>query len=328
MSELILNSSSKFSGRFKIVKKAGNVITHDNGWQDNLITDAGLKALAGGNFKISEAKNVHLSSNNSVPSVADVVIISRVGVGNKLSETTLNYSAANRDGDYYYTTSTLSFKVDKGSNYIVSKIHLASSASTSAVPFTSALIKDTLGSPTTIAVFPEEDLYVEYELRQYFELVESVKAITIAVRGINKSFTIRSKPYWIAGLEWEKAIPHYSSDVGRSWGDNQALRFTVLDSYPTSFTSGTNFVESFPDYNQNTGQQGPYIYIDSNPYSRRFYQKINPNGGNYAKGIKYFSVSSCRGCYVFEVLDANGNGIPKTKNDEVVIVFDTTVGRY
>lgn len=328
MSELVLNNSSKFSGRFKIVKKIGDTITHDNGWQDNLITDAGLKALAAGTFKNSQARNVHLSSNSDVPTVEDVTITNSVGVGNTESESPLQFSSLNREGNYYYTKSTLSYKVTKGNNYIVSKIHLAANSNSTAVPFTSALIKDLLGNPTTIAVLPEEDLYVEYELRQYFELVEEVNAITISVRGIDKSFTIRSKPYALGQLEWKKAIPHFNSDVGRSWADNQSLRFTVIDGYPDTFTSSKNFVENFPDYNQNTGEHGSYTYQAASPYSRRFYQKIKPNGGNYEDGIKYFSVSSCRGVYVFEVLDANGKGIPKTKNDELVIVFNTTVGRY
>ena len=320
-------------GLFRIVKKDGDEVTYDTGWQDNLITDAGLKLLASSNYGVDLTRYLHLSTNNEKPSANDVTMKDLVAVSESLTADSfggdISYSVSNISGDEYYTAINKKYKVTKGKTYTASKIYLNELAVLGAAPFSTALIKDLDGEETTISVLEKEDLYVYYEIRQYVKLEETNSTLNVTVRAQNRVFNVKTKPYEVGGWRWKIASPVISSSGANGmngfwFGHN----ITTLESYPTDFTSASTTLEDFLDYNQNNATYQALPYEAENPYDRKCAIKIKTNGGNYAEGFKTFFFVNPRGVYVYEITDKNGKGIPKTSFDEFTIVFRTRVGRY
>ena len=323
----------RLKGLFRIVKKDGDEVTYDTGWQDNLITDAGLKLLASSNYGVDLTKYLHLSTNNEKPSVDDVTMKDLVAVSEPLSSESfggdISYSVSNISGDEYYTAINKKYKVTKGKTYTASKIYLNELAVLGTAPFSTALIKDLDGEETTISVLEKEDLYVYYEIRQYVKLEETHSTINVTVRAQDKVFNVKTKPYEVGGSWWKKATPVVSSSGANGLNN---MRFghniSTLKSYPADFTSASTVLEGFLDYNQRNASYQALPYEAENPYDRKCLIKINTNGGNYEEGFKTLFFYNPRGVYVYEITDENGKGIPKTSFDELTIVFRTRVGRY
>ena len=320
-------------GLFRIVKKDGDEVTYDTGWQDNLITDAGLKLLASSVYGVDLTQYLHLSSNNEPPSINDVTMKDLVAVSQPVSSDDfggdINYSVSNISGDEYYTAINKKYMIPKGKTYTASKIYLNPLGVLGTAPFSTALIKDLDGAETTISVLEQEDLYVYYEIRQYVKLEETSSTINVTVRAQDKVFNVRTKPYEVGGVYWKKATPVVSSS-GANGMNNYFFGHNIrtLKSYPTDFTSESTVLEDFLDYNQNNATYQALPYEAENPYDRKCSMKIKTNGGNYAEGFKTFFFVNPRGVYVYEITGDDGKGIPKTSFDEFTIVFRTRVGRY
>ena len=322
----------KLKGLFRIVKKDGDEVTYDTGWQDNLITEAGLKLLASSNTGVDLTRYLHLSTNNEEPSVNDVIMKDLVAVSESLPANSaggdIDYSISNISGDEYYTAINKRYKIPKGKTYTASKIYLNENNVLGTAPFSIALIKDSEGKETTISVLEKEDLYVYYEIRQYVKVEETTSTINVTVRGQDMVFNVKSKPYAVGGDLWKRASPVASSSGGSKYGSNFGHLVAPLRSYPTDFTSASATIELFLDYNQNNAAYIVLPYEPESPYDRKCAIKIKTNGGNYAGGFKVLSFTNPRGSYVYEITDGDGNGIPKTSYDELTLVFNTRVGRY
>lgn len=322
----------RLKGLFRIVKKDGDEVTYDTGWQDNLITEAGLKLLASSNTGVDLTRYLHLSTNNEEPSVNDVIMKDLVAVSESLPADRhggdIDYSISNIRGDEYYTAINKRYKITKGKTYTASKIYLNEQAVLGKAPFSIALIKDSEGKETTISVLEKEDLYVYYEIRQYVKLEETTSTINVTVRAQDMVFNVKSKPYTVGGNLWKYASPVASSSGGNSYGSAFGHQVVPLKSYPTNFTSASTVLENFLDYNQRNASYHELPYEAENPYDRKCAIKIKTNGGNYAGGFKVLAFTNPRGSYVYEITDEDGNGIPKTSYDEMTLVFNTRVARY
>ena len=333
MVDISVNQAVRISGKFRVVKKIGEEVTYDTGWQDNLITDAGLMQLASKAPENDCTEYLHLSSNNETPLVSEVLMKDVVAVSNSntadYSSNVTNYSVNNVVGDEYFTKIVKKYFVPKGKTYVAAKIYLNVGNTSAEPPFSCALIKDLDGVNTTISVLAKEDLYVYYEVRQYFKLKEQLGEVTFRVREQDKVFSVKSKPYNIGGIYWKKACPVLSSS-GTTGMNNywHGHNIRILNGYPSDFISETTVIEYMDDYSSNNAQYIVLPYNAAFPYDRKCAIKIKTNGGNIVDGIKYFCFYNTRGTYVFETLDAAGKGIPKTSYDELTLTFNTSVARY
>lgn len=328
---------SSFKGLFRVVKKIGDEVTFDSDWQENLITNAGLKLLASGGANLDVMRYLHISADSTVPSFTDTSIIDLIKVSNATSQYYLNNGFSYTSGSQYFIKESRSFVFPKSNTYNASKIHLSDSSLSSATPFSSALLRDVNGDITTISVNEKEDLYVYYEIRQYWDLVVSSYDITLNVRGVDKIFNVRSQPYAVGQIinqgrleAWDRVLASASSHTRvQADNPNNAVQIVILGEMPSDFISKSTLVDD-PYWSQSGGVYSfsTDAYNDSQPYSRKFTLSFPTQSVNYASGIKYLAVQTNRGCFIYEILDVNGNGIPKTSLDTLSLTFESTVARY
>ena len=173
-----------FKGRFQVtIKNPDGSIKTELPWQDNLITDEGLKLMNGINQKThlnSNSSNRYISTNCFVGSSSVEPTTTNVKLGNFIAsnsryesynefieEPTVarpNYIRHSWQQKYIYTNLDNVNIAEIGLGYMVN------SRSQDYVLYTHALIKDEQGIPSTITVLRGEILEVNYEFSTYWDV--------------------------------------------------------------------------------------------------------------------------------------------------------------
>lgn len=155
---VIPSFGAQVGGRFKLIVHGGKRGRISTGWFDNLITNAGLRALLSTS---TIAARCVVGSSSQVPAATDTTLVDRMGsiiYGSKLN----GYDAANGFG---WTRITYSFAPGQVTGN-VREVGITLTTSTSSNLFSRALVRDASGRPATITVLADEYLTVIYELRR------------------------------------------------------------------------------------------------------------------------------------------------------------------
>lgn len=174
-------------GRFRIqahrVDSEGNEIRGSRrdlvGWQNNLITDAGLDMLATTTTP-HKARWCRVGSGSAAPAPTDTSLVSQIASvqgDNGSGSSGVGYSAA---------TFTYTFSQGAVQGNLA---EIGFSQSESGPLFSRALIKDGNGNPTTITVTEIDVLTVTYEVRLYISQEDVVSSVVVG--GVTHTTTTR-----------------------------------------------------------------------------------------------------------------------------------------
>lgn len=155
---VISSFGAQVGGRFKLIVHGGKRGRISTGWFDNLITNAGLRALLSTS---TIAARCVVGSSSQVPAATDATLVDRMGSivsGSKLN----GYDAANGFG---WTRYTYSFGPGAATGN-VREVGITLTTSATGNLFSRALVRDASGQPATITVLSDEYLTVIYELRR------------------------------------------------------------------------------------------------------------------------------------------------------------------
>lgn len=155
---VIPSFGAQVGGRFKLIVHGGKRGRISTGWFDNLITNAGLRALLSPS---TIAARCVVGSSSQVPAATDTTLVDRIsGVisGSKLT----GYDGANGFG---WTRMTYAFAPGQATGN-VREVGITLATTTSSNLFSRALVRDASGQPATITVLADEYLTVIYELRR------------------------------------------------------------------------------------------------------------------------------------------------------------------
>lgn len=220
-------------------------------WFPNLITDAGLNAVATTDPFRQLTKFCKVGSGSTAPSVTDTALVSHVAgaqasSGDFLVDAT-GYVTVSPTLYYTYDTETYLFALGAVVGNI-SEIGVGTQAAAGGVLFSRALIKDAGGSPTTLTLAADEQLRVTYELRWYVSTVDVVTTQTLA--GVERTVTVR--PISVATNTFVQNFPgqgrayDYGWETGRNftgWGSGLSSAFsTSIAGYVhmSSFANGAS----------------------------------------------------------------------------------------
>ena len=310
------------AGKFKVVKKIGEEVTYESEWQDNLVTDEGLKMLAKQTMDVM--KYLHVTADNTEPTFEDSQMLNHVKVSNatKADANGLD-SVVSGNSEYIIIKETRTYKFPLGSNYNISKIHLSPTNLTTDAPFSAALIKDSEGLATSISVIEKEDLYIVYSLIGYVSRGVSTFTFDITNDSGSVTYNGRVTPSDYLSL-WKTWLPSNGSPFKSSPVGSVLLIYGIAKSFPIN--------NAKPATGSTIDPGGfAYAYDDQKPYTAKFGSTFSPgitNSWIMPNGIDLMHMWSAGGYYVFEFLDAEGKGIPKSQYHQLTLNFEVTYSRY
>lgn len=180
----------RFAGTFTKIEvrhKDGTSTVYDP--FDNLITNSGLDGL-GASLATTLTAVCAVSSNADAPLVTDTSVLNQVGSAS--SSASADYSNSGGTPDWFYQMErTYTFALGSVVGNI-SKLYIGSSGFSTL--FSSALIKDGGGSPTTIAVTADDQLFITWRLRKYISVTPVTGNIDIGFDGVPTSVAYEIKP--------------------------------------------------------------------------------------------------------------------------------------
>lgn len=176
-----MQANMGMAGEFRcVVKRADGSTKIDTGYQKNLILNQGLDFFGGGNGGDMMGYCV-IGSGNSQPVYTQNKLDTAItGVSGANFSTKYDYDAA-RDGNLYKTNRVKKYSFSGLNNVNVSELGLASTYSNATTYFlcTRALIKDSLGNPTTITVLSGEILEIYYKLWIVYDVTDKTGTLNL-----------------------------------------------------------------------------------------------------------------------------------------------------
>lgn len=168
------------AGEFRcVITRADGSVKSDTGYQKNLILNQGLDFFGG-----DKGNNINdycaIGSGNSTPVTTqtklDAYIAQASGTG-----TTSDYSYVDKGDGLYRMWEQKKYRFTGLDNVNISEIGLVSTGSTSANYYltTRALIKDSLGAPTSISVKTGETLDIYYKIHKVIDTRDKSFVINI-----------------------------------------------------------------------------------------------------------------------------------------------------
>lgn len=223
-----VKASVGLAGRFQLTATKRDGSQRSTGWFDNLILNNGLNTMG----SINPITRAMVGTGNTAPAVGDTQLQTRIA-----STTTLAGAAT--------------VGVDLTDNFAWRRViyRFAEGVATGALEevgvgnsdtscFSRALILNSGGTPTVFNVAADESLDVEYELRVYPKVSDTITTITLD--GINYEFTIR--PARLDFWEWVNYVKFLNSSGMRIGGYSNPVSYSILTSFG-SYT-GENMVAS------------------------------------------------------------------------------------
>lgn len=188
----------------------------------NLIVNKGLDSLGTINAELA-TRGCIVSSNSNLPLATDSSVLNQVG---SLAGTT-NQTLTNSGG-----VPTWFFEMERVYDFglggvvgNISKLYITNNTGTEV--FSSALIKDGLGNPTTISVTADDQLFVTWALRKNIDTTPITGVISIAVNGVPTDFNYEILP---ANLANSSAGMYFSAvnSIGQLGSGSSAYETNVL----------------------------------------------------------------------------------------------------
>lgn len=247
-------------------------------WFPNLVTDSGLNRIGTGSYLTA----CHVGNDNATPNVLDTAL------GGFMRGTTTVQASSHgaQSTPPYYGWKTITYRFPLGGVVgNVAEVGIATSALSTAILFSRALVLDEFGAPTTVTVLADEVLDVTYQLRLYPDLVDRTGTITITGSGTH-DYVLRASSvtdnttwgYWLGSTasftQQEQTLRVYNGAIG------------AYTSSPGGSGASTGM-----------GNAG----YSNNSYVRQGSGGYGLNYGNLAGGIRSLRFSTTLGAYQAEL---------------------------
>lgn len=286
MSVPTFKTSFGVAGRFKLtVRKASDLsIVRASCWTDNIVTRAGLNAMAGNSLGFGCV----VGTGNTPADFEDTSLVSFLaGQYSKESSSSLP-TVVTTPKRYSMSWAVWRFAAGAAAGNISEVGISMAGASSSSTLYARALVVDALGNPTTITVLSDEILDVRYEMYKYAPTADITGNTTFTIDGVPivHSYTIR---------------PSRSSGFGDGWIQQVETQITKGDGLFGATTpgcgviNGTTLAAPFgkPTGTNIGGIGGPItndVYVE-NSFSRELTMVVDLNDGNFAAGFNILNVS-------------------------------------
>jgi len=318
-----MNIDVGFAGEFRcVVTSVDGTIKSDTGFQKNLILDNGLDYL-GVIFHTEMLDLCAVGSGSSTPTKSQLKLDSLEALAGKGSVVDYDYGYSESTGDFYKTSATAVYSFTTLTNANVTEVGLLGkyTSETNYEMCTRALIKDSLGNPTSISVLEGEVLNVYYKLWQVFSTVDNTGQINIldgkgggspvAYNYIARLGNVGIGSYYGVGVGKRFSFDPYGIYSGIFTGD-----MGVLAAAPsTSLVTASTFEES-------TYVKGTFTKVMTLKYDIN--QVFDVRGvvisGGPSKGLGYWQIR-------FGSV-ADDSPIIKTNKEKLEIPVQVSWGRY
>lgn len=261
----IQNINLGFKGRFQVtVKKEDGSIKTELPWQDNLITNEGIKLLNGINQVtnlngVSTARyastNCFVGSSSTAPAITDTKLGNYIAV-NTIAEnfkTSIEEPTASRPNHVreYWQQKYIFTSLN---NVNIAEVGLGQETNNDTKEyalFTHALTKDDKGSPSTITVLQGEILEINYEFSTYWDIRPNKGEFTLTK--IKGSQTTTETYEYLAFLgDISEGYPH--SGIYIKSNHYNMFTYGVNTTVDTDLNAPYNFNKwNFPKVNANSG---------------------------------------------------------------------------
>lgn len=294
-----------------VVKKSCGAVKKDTGFQKNLILNQGLDFFGGGKgFNIFSA--CAIGSGNSTPVATQTKLDAFLTITTG-SPSSSEYDYAASSDNLYKTNKVYKYVFTGLNNVNVSEVGLVSDGSTSANYYlcTRALLKDSLGTPTTITVLDGETLEIYYKLWRVISILDTSHVVNMLDgKGDSKPYNIIVRPFDVGKVAWDTV--GNIADIG-------AINRVS--------TSGLSEITSEPTLTEDTR---PTINADAYTglsFKLKTSMTFSVSQANHNIRVIFSLNKFYRFQFRFGSV-LNDSPIPKTSNETLTIPLEFSWGRY
>lgn len=294
-----------------VVTKADGTVKTDTSYQKNLILNQGLDFLGGG--KGSDINTYcAIGSGNSAPAITqtnlDAYITQSEGIG-----TTSDYSYVDKGDNLYRMWEQKMYRFTGLADVNISEVGLVSTGTTSTNYYltTRALIKDSVGAPTSISVKTGETLDIYYKIHKVIDTRDKAFVINVLDgNGGSVPYNVIVRPANVGKSIHNVSKPiGFISDIGANLNDIVSKENYPASSYMTNKTSLLSYLSG----------------------SYKGTLKINLALGDANTGIRNVNTWNSIFFLPFQMRFGRVSDdapIPKTANDTLTIPLEFSWGRY
>lgn len=296
-----------------VVTKADGKIKTDTGYQKNLILNQGLDFF-GGSKGSSINDYCAIGSGNSAPAVTQTGLDAYITQASGTAPI-LDYSYVDKGDNLYRIWEQKNYRFTGLTNVNISEVGLVSTGTSSTNYYltTRALIKDSLGAPTSISVKTGETLDIYYKIHKVIDTRD--KSIVINVldgNGGTEPYNVVVRPSLVGASNWKVSRPNtVGGGIAASNADLVAI---------TGLTNEAN--------RSSTPTLGSYTPLS---FKINFTALFALNQGNVG-GIRTIGVhGSMNDLGNFQIRFGRVSDdapIPKTANDTLTIPLEFSWSRY
>jgi len=281
------------SGEYRLMtrKSKSGILVEDTGWFPNLITDSGLDFFANtsGNGAVSY---LAVGSGNTPPSVTDTSLVSQIAQINARTSSTVFSANINVEERCWEGTFTATF-ANGAAEGVISEVGAKGGSNLNVS--SRALVRDSMGNPTSIVVLDDEDLVLQYKVKvhqptQDFEFTVSGRNVLARACMIDTLNSTANYLGWAGGLGTNAHLS-FQHDTSAASGTSQ--RFN-------GFTGGIGAVNSAPSGTRLAISSTDSAILD--PYTPGSHQRTARRtvGTNLWNGVEIRSIVWNAGIAVFQ----------------------------
>ena len=324
-----MQANMGMAGEFRcVVKRADGSTKVDTGYQKNLILNQGLDFFGGGNGSNMMEYCVIGGGNSQPVYTQNKLDTALAGTNGSDISTKYDYDAA-RDGSLYKTNRVRKYSFTGLNNVNVSELGLASTYSNATTYFlcTRALIKDSLGNPTTITVLQGEILDIYYKLWAVYDTTDKTGTFNLLDgTGGSVAYNYKSKLAFVGkAFCYDSGYADYIVGAALKFMINNTSGHSINTFYTGELGSitgtATNYLGDTPN-----GIQSLSNYANGS-YKRQMIISIPASSIN--GNIRAMDMNTSMGSYQIRFGSvANDSPITKTNTQKLSIPIEFSWGRY
>lgn len=251
------------AGEFRcVITREDGSVKADTGFQKNLILNQGLDFFGGGKG-ISINAICAIGSGNSTPTITqtklDAFIATAIG-----SDTTEDYSYEDKGDNLYRIWEQKKYRFTGLNDVNISEVGLVSTGSTSTNYYltTRALIRDSLGAPTSISVKTGETLDIYYKIHKVIDISDKSFVINVLDGdGGAVPYNVVIKPNVVGNSYWKGNVSAAISTSGNTWISPDEMG-TIFNT-PSGGTTAVSY--TLASYEANSYKIKATIYASLSP---------------------------------------------------------------
>lgn len=209
-----------------VVTKADGTVKTDTGYQKNLILNQGLDFFGGDKGSYINA-SCAIGSGNSAPAITQTKLDAYIAQADG-TNTTSDYSYVDKGDNLYRMWEQKKYRFTGLADVNISEVGLVSTGTTSTTYYltTRALIKDSLGVPTSISVKTGETLDIYYKIHKVIDTRDKSFVINVLDgNGGSVPYNAVIRPALVGSSQWR----FISSNTKPTSEDLDAVYFNVSD---------------------------------------------------------------------------------------------------